>query len=279
MLYTKKLPIEIFHKFQKLIYEEIGVHLSEHKISLVQTRLRKWLIKFHLDSYEELYQKIKADKSEQMLILLANAITTNVTSFFREDSQWEYLLENLNTILPSKKIRIWSNACSSGEEPYSIIIFLKEHLVNFESYDIKILATDISHEILLKAQEGVFQEEKMANLPKKMLQNYFIKDANSYIIKNELKKYITFRSFNLVKGNYKIFTNYFDIIYCRNVMIYFDKKTQEQLLLNFTKLLKKNSRLFVGHSESIQNTNLPYQLVLPSVYKLKENYEYFRHNR
>lgn len=268
MLYTKDLPREVFHKFQKLIYEEIGISLSEHKITLVQTRLRKWLVKFNLDSYEALYQKIKADKSEHMLIILANAITTNVTSFFREDSQWEYLLDNCDTIFTSKKIRIWSSACSSGEEPYSIIIFLKEHLDNFEDYDIKILATDISHDILLKAQEGVYGEQNVANLPKIMLQNYFVKDSNNYIIKNELKKYITFRSFNLVTGDYTMFTNSFDIIYCRNVMIYFDKKTQEKLLLNFTKLLRENSRLFVGHSESIQNKNLPYKLVLPSVYKL-----------
>ncbi|NOR58567.1 MAG: protein-glutamate O-methyltransferase CheR [Sulfurimonas sp.] len=276
MPYEKELSHEVFEKFQELIYHEIGINLSEHKRTLVQTRLRKWLIKFELSSYSELYEMIEDDKSDQMLIMLVNAITTNVTSFFREDSQWIYLLENIDKMFDkeNKRIRIWSAACSSGEEPYSILMFLKEHLIDFHEWDIKILATDISENMLLHAQSGIYEEKAVQNIPKHMKYKYFNpalgkKGGKAFGIKDELKKYITFRSFNLVTGNYTMFKNKFDVIFCRNVMIYFDRQTQDHLLSEFTALLKKGSMVFVGHSESIQNKKLNYRLVSPSIYKLK----------
>ncbi|EDZ63769.1 MCP methyltransferase, CheR-type [Sulfurimonas gotlandica GD1] len=276
MPYEKELSHEVFEKFQELIYHEIGINLSEHKRTLVQTRLRKWLIKFELNSYSELYEKIADDKSDQMLIMLVNAITTNVTSFFREDSQWIYLLQNIDTMFDreNKRIRIWSAACSSGEEPYSILMFLKEHLNDFHKWDIKILATDISENMLQHAQNGIYEEKNMQSIPKHMKYKYFIpaigkNGGKAFAIKDELKKYIIFRSFNLVTGDYTIFKNKFDVIFCRNVMIYFDRKTQDQLLFEFTNLLRKGSRVFVGHSESIQNKKLNYKLVSPSIYQLK----------
>ncbi len=130
------LSIDEFGMFQKLIYDEIGISLASHKRTLVQSRLRKWMSEFKLNSYEELYEKISGDRSGQMLMLLVNAITTNVTSFFREENQWIYLQENIRELFdePNKRIRIWSAACSSGQEAYSIIIFLKEHLTNFHQW-------------------------------------------------------------------------------------------------------------------------------------------------
>jgi len=270
------LSIEEFGMFQKLIYDEIGISLGDHKRTLVQSRLRKWLTEFNLDNYNELYTKIKNDKSDQMLILLINAITTNVTSFFREENQWIYLQEHIQEVFDFKKkrIRIWSAACSSGQEPYSIIMFLKENLPDFDRWDIKILATDISEDILSKAIKGIYTHKEVEGMPHNMLIKNFntIKDDKNeelFVIKDELKKNITFRTFNLVTGNFTIFKNFFDSIFCRNVMIYFDRPTQSSLLDRFLKLLDKNSRLFIGHSESIHKKETTYKMVQPSIYRKK----------
>lgn len=265
-----------FKKYQQLIYNEVGISLADHKKTLVQSRLRKWLAKYGVETYEELYDKIADDKTGQMLIMLVNAITTNVTSFFREENQWIYLKKNLFDIVDpkEKKIRIWSAACSSGQEPYTIMIFLKENIPDFKMWDIKILATDISEEILQKAVKGEYLQKDVEGMPKNMIKKYFTESYNEkgikvYSIINELKEHITFRIFNLVTGDFSIFRNKFDMIFCRNVMIYFDKITQSTLLEHYTKLLDKNSRLFIGHSESIHNKNETYKMIIPSIYKIK----------
>ncbi|WP_229855252.1 CheR family methyltransferase [Candidatus Sulfurimonas marisnigri] len=271
MSIEENLSISEFKMFQKLIYNDIGISLADHKRTLVQSRLRKWIREFELANYQELYEKIANDNSGQMLMMLVNAITTNVTSFFREESQWIYLQNNLTEIfdIKNKRIRIWSAACSSGQEPYSIIIFLKEHLKNFDEWDIKILATDISEEILLKATSGIYVKKELEGMPKNILIKYFngYKDE-SFMVKDEIKQYVVFRTFNLVTGDFSIFKNNFNIVFCRNVMIYFDRQTQNQLFEQFAKLLEKKSRLFIGHSESIHQKNYTYKLVAPSIYKL-----------
>ncbi|MEA3522814.1 MAG: protein-glutamate O-methyltransferase CheR [Campylobacterota bacterium] len=272
--HENELSVVEFKKFQKLIYDEIGISLAEHKRTLVQSRLRKWLAEFNLANYSALYEKIASDRSGQMLMMLVNAITTNVTSFFREENQWIYLQGHMSEIfdLRAKRIRIWSAACSSGQEPYSIIMFLKEHLKDFNQWDIKILATDISEEILNKAMKGIYTQKDVENMPRNILQKNFTlqerQGVKVYSIKDTLKQYITFRSFNLVTGNYTIFKNHFDLIFCRNVMIYFDRQTQNKLLGEFAKLLQKDSRLFIGHSESIQKKGMMYKLTAPSIYQL-----------
>lgn len=272
----KTLLTEEFEMFKQMIYDEIGISLADHKRTLVQSRLRKWLGEFRLNNYKELYEKIANDNSGQMLILLINAITTNVTSFFREENQWIYLQEHLQELIDikNKRIRIWSAACSSGQEPYTIIMFLKEHLPNFHQWDVKILATDISEDILEKAIKGIYTHKEVTGMPRNMLVKYFntIEDKRGeeqFIVKDAIKEYITFRAFNLVTGNFSMFRNKFDFIFCRNVMIYFDKPTQNKLLDNYSKILHKNSRLLIGHSESIQQKDDTYKMVIPSIYKLK----------
>ncbi len=239
-----------FKLFQKLVYDEFGISLSDKKRALVQSRLRKWVNALNLKNYKELYEYFLNDKSE--LFLLADAITTNVTSFFREASQWEYLKTYLSTC-KEKKLRIWSSACSSGQEPYTVAIFLKENLNDFKSWDIKILATDLSNDILMKAIKGVYSDKEIEGLTKTQLQKYFEKSGTNYIVKQEIKDMIIFKSFNLVTGNYSIFKNKFNLILCRNVMIYFDKKTQLDVINNLNKLLNKGNLLLLGHSESITN--------------------------
>jgi len=260
-------PLEItqreFKLFQKLIYEEFGISLNDKKVTLVQARLRKWVQALNLESYKELYEYFLNDKSE--LFLLADAITTNVTSFFREAAQWEYLKSYLSTC-KDKKLRIWSGACSSGQEPYTIAIFLKENLKDFNSWDIKILATDLSKDILKKAIKGEYTKKELEGLTKSHLIKYFTKHEETFIIKEEIKNMIIFKSFNLVTGNYSIFRNKFNMIFCRNVMIYFDKTTQLEVVNNLKELLHCGSLLLLGHSESITNRVDSLKIVSSSIY-------------
>lgn len=266
-----------FEKFRTLIYTEFGISLGDKKVTLVQSRLRKWIIEFKLDSYGALYDRLTHKDNAEELILLANAITTNVTSFFREEGQWIYLKEHLSSTfdLKNKKIRIWSAGCSSGQEPYTIIIFLMEHLENFASWNIKILATDLSEDILIKAMAGIYTSKELESMPKSFLSKYFDaisqKGVQMYQIKERLKSYILFRSFNLITGKYSIFNNNFDLIFCRNVMIYFDRQTQNTLVQHYVSLLKEKGLLFIGHSESIQDTQKAnnIKLAAPSIYQKK----------
>jgi len=180
----------------------------------------------------------------------------------------EYLKKHLSTY-KEKKLRIWSSACSSGQEPYTIAIFLKENLKDFKSWDIKILATDLSKDILKRAIKGEYRPDDVKGLTKSHLQKYFTKIGQNYVVKKELKDMIVFKSFNLVTGNYEIFKNKFDMIFCRNVMIYFDKKTQYDVIDNLKNLLDNDSLLLLGHSESITTQVQSLKIVTSSIYTKK----------
>lgn len=256
-----------FLLFRDLIYEEFGISLSEKKTTLVQTRLRKWVHQLNLSSFEELYHHVVENPHE--LTFLADAITTNVTSFFREEGQWLFLETHLpKTYASTKKIRIWSAACSSGQEPYTIAMFLLEILPECATWDVKILATDLSNEILRKAQKGHYKAKELEGMPKKLLNRYFIKLSDElYAINERVKSMVMFRSFNLVTGNYSMFKRSFDLIFCRNVMIYFDKPTQHKLIDNLLNLLPPKGLLLIGHSESIARNDLRITSISPSIYQ------------
>ncbi len=269
-----KITQKEFELFRDYIYNEVGIALAPHKITLVQGRLSKRLRQLGLKSFREYYDHMLHDRTGEELFQLINAISTNVTTFFRESSQWEFLEENLPALLARKKekrLRIWSAACSSGEEPYSIMMFLRDHLRDFSQWDIRLLATDISKKVLKKAIEGVYEEKDVANMPKTFLSNHFqpIEEAGRkrYAIKPELKRAVLFRMFNLVNDPFTIFKNRFDIIFCRNVMIYFDSETQRELVGNFHSVLADGGWLFVGHSESLTRNKEQFKLIRPSIYQ------------
>lgn len=269
-----KITQKEFELFRELIYEKAGIALSDHKITLVQGRLSKRLKTLGFNSFMEYYDYLLEHGDDGEIYAFIDSISTNVTSFFREPSQWNFLRDNLEKICAKKrekKLRIWSAACSSGEEPYSIIIFLHEHLKNINEWDIKILATDISTQILKKAQKGEYSQKQVNGLSKAILLKYFDKikrdDETIYKIKEDIKKDIIFRMFNLVYGNFAIFKNRFDIIFCRNVMIYFDAPTQQKLVSQFAKLLDKGSYLFVGHSEALTRNKNEFKLINSSIYE------------
>jgi chemotaxis protein methyltransferase CheR len=269
----KEMNKKEFKLFQELVYNRLGISLSDQKVSLLQSRLGKLVTKKNLSGYLELYEYFIHHGGSSVDHELEDAITTNVTSFFREKEQWVYLKEYIKTHLltrGNKKLRIWSSASSSGEEPYSIAIFLHENIPNIATWDIKILATDISEDILKQAIKGVYSEKVVEGLSHNIIQNYFSvkKEKNSklYVINPIIKDMITFRKYNLVYGNYSMFINPIDVIFCRNVMIYFNKPVQTQINEKLTALLKKDGLLLIGHSESIPPSVKNLKLVKSSIY-------------
>ena len=276
---TYEITDKEFKALSQLVYEQVGIHLAEHKKMLVKGRLSKRLREFNFKSFIEYYEYLINDTTGEELIMLINVISTNVTSFFREPNQWEYLEHVVKDMERSGKrsLRIWSSACSSGQEPYTICIFLYGLLKNPKDWDIKILATDISEDILRKAMKGIYTQNDIGAMPKNMVLKFFDKKMQTtkrgteqvFVIKDFLKKLVTFRSFNLVYGSYEMVPKKFDMIFCRNVMIYFDKETKNGVVRKLTSKLVKNGLFFIGHSESLvsmKDSNL--KLQQPSIYKI-----------
>lgn len=266
---TLKLKKSEFDFLKEYIYNNIGISLSEQKIYLVQGRLSKRLKELGLSSFEGYCKLLSDDIKRSELSYLASLISTNVTSFFREESQWRFLEKNIETIGLNKRLRIWSAASSTGEEPYSINMFLHEHIADIANWDVKILATDISTKVLKIAQAGEYKIKAYETLSKRYQIKYFTKAGlDTFAIKPFVKKDIKFRLFNLVTGDYKVFgEKKFDIIFCRNVMIYFDKKTQNELVAKFYNLLNAGGYLFIGSSEALTDIKQGFKLVSGSIYK------------
>ncbi len=269
-----EITAEEFEKIRKFVKTRVGISLSDQKATMVRGRLHKRLNELGMKSFGEYYQYLNSPEGEAEIISFISAISTNVTSFFRSPQHWQFLKENISQIFLSKrnkKIRIWSAACSTGEEPYSIMIFLKENLPDFDSWDIKILATDISHKAMNKAIKGEYAEKDVASLPKAIVYKHFTQQKQNshtvYKINEDLKSKVVFRTFNLVNGNFSIFKTHFDIVFCRNVMIYFDAETRRSLISRFAHLLNKGNLLIIGDSEAITDNRSEFALVKSSIYK------------
>jgi chemotaxis protein methyltransferase CheR len=268
-----ELSPEEFDLFRAYIYERVGISLSKQKTTLVKGRLNKRLHQLNLGSFREYYDFLVEDESGDELALFVSAISTNVTSFFREGMQWKWLEGYLPQLIASKrekKIRIWSAGCSSGEEPYTILMFLQHHLSDFESWDIKILATDISHKVLTKAIKGEYEAKSVEALPKEIVHRAFDKirteNGISYQIAPHLREKVMFRLYNLVTDRF-FFKNEFDMVFCRNVMIYFDDPTRHEVIRRFTTVLPKGSPLFLGSSESLTTHRETLKLLGSSIYQ------------
>lgn len=264
-----------FEKLSRLIYEQSGIALHEGKKDLVRARLGKRLREGKFKSFRDYYQFVVQDESGEELVSLLDSISTNLTSFFREQVHFDFLQTDL---LPrwraarpgrDKTLHIWSAGCSSGEEVYSIAITLLESLGTPEKWKIRILASDISTRVLKKAAAGIYETERVRSLPPAIVKKYFLRGENNWRdhvkIKNSLKELVTFKRVNLMEPF--SFQKTFDCIFCRNVMIYFDKKTQEVLVNRFYQNLQPEGVLFIGHSESLTGIQHPFQYVRPAVYR------------
>lgn len=262
-----------FEKIRRLVYGQCGINLHEGKRELVKARLGKRLRQGNFKSFADYYRYVTTEEGVSELVTMIDSLSTNLTSFFREDSHFQKFRKIVPKMIESNngcripKLRIWSAGCSTGEEPYSIAITLNE-LLNRNNVDIKILATDISTRVLKTAINGVYPKEKVKNIPQKLLRKYFQigqKDWDGYYrIKKEIRDIVKFMRFNLIEDLHS--NSAFDIIFCRNVMIYFDKVTENKLVNRFYDYLKKGGYLFTGHSESLTGLTHKFKYVEPSVY-------------
>lgn len=255
-----------FAKIKKLIYGLCGINLNENKLQLVQARLTKRLTALGLNDLESYFQYLETDQSKKEVVNFIDVLTTNKTNFFRETAHFDFLKNRVIKETGGRNIRIWSAACSSGEEPYTISMVLNEGINLIRKKDVRILATDISTEILERAQQGIYKGPQMDGLDEQRKTRWFTKLSDgSFKVNDSLKSLVSFGRLNLMKPF--PMKGEFDVIFCRNVMIYFDKQTQNELVQKMSALLRPGGYLFVGHAESLTGGNQYLKYVQPAVYQ------------
>lgn len=262
-----------FHHLRDLVSRHTGIALADNKKELVYGRVSRRLRALRMNSFEA-YRTLLEEGGGNELEQFTNLITTNLTAFFREPHHFDYLKA---TILPdllkrrrdSAKIKIWSAGCSTGEEPYSIAIALKEAIPNLGSWDIKILATDLDSNVLAHGKTGIYTEDRLSGISDERLKKWFYKgkgvNKGKVKVHEELQELITFQQLNLM-GNWPM-KEKFDVIFCRNVVIYFDKPTQTKLFSRFSGALAEDGNMIVGHSETLNKVTDKFELLGKTVYK------------
>ncbi|MCC8179870.1 MAG: methyltransferase domain-containing protein [Planctomycetes bacterium] len=274
----KNIPLPEFRELSQIIGDNFGINVGENKITLVTGRIHPIMEKHGFSSHREYINAIKADKTGELLSELANRVSTNHTAFYREEAHFSLMLD---TILPdlikrkneenSKDIRIWSAACATGEEPYTILFTLIKYLhFDYANWHAGVLATDISAAALDTAKRGLYNKQRLTAVPPDVLKLYFHQvDDENYEVKPEYRAEVTFRRLNLISDVYP-FRQRFDIVFCRNVMIYFSRATRSKLLDKMREWLLPGGYLFVGHSESLIGSHRGYENVAPAVYRRVE---------
>ncbi|MDR0307230.1 MAG: methyltransferase domain-containing protein [Chitinispirillales bacterium] len=263
-----------FDAFRKLIYDKSGITLGEGKEALVSARIGKRLRALELDTPEDYLKYLSSPEcdSDSEFVELLDVISTNVTSFFREPAHFDFMASFVEKMVAEgrNKIRIWCAASSSGEEPYTIAMTFLENIGGFRG-DCRILATDISTRILKMAKAGEYTEQKIQGVPPQLRSRYFnvIPGANKiYKASPDIADMITFSRLNLSTPPFPM-KGPFDLIFCRNVMIYFDNTVRQRLLKEFERLLRPGGYLMVGHSESLAGLQCSLDTIKPSVYHKK----------
>jgi chemotaxis protein methyltransferase CheR len=258
-----------FSDICELIYRNSGIHLKAGKESLVRSRLMRRLRAVGTQSVDAYLDYVKSDQGANELFHLIDVMTTNQTGFFRENAHFDFLRNQILPSLNSRRLRFWSAACSSGEEPYTLAILLRETIAEIDAKDVCVLATDISHRMLEIAKRGVYTRDRLRTVPPHHLKTYFDAvqpaDRSAYRIKDCVRRLVKLAWLNLsaawpMKGP-------FDVIFCRNVMIYFDRPTRQRLVNRFWRLLRPGGVLFVGHSEGLSAINHKFHFVCPATYR------------
>lgn len=254
---VQRLTDEEFASFAKLIYQECGIFLKDSKITLLSNRLRKRLTALNLKTFQEYYNYIQTlkDKTKEIEELI-DVVSTNETYFFRNERHFDALMQKSFPDIAAKKkektLTIWSAGCSTGEEPYTIAICLLESKHLFPGWKLQILATDIAYSVLDFAKEGRYSGRRIEKVPPALLKKYFTQDEQHpevYAVNDDVKSLVKFSAINLFKD---AFPQNVDIIFCRNVMIYFDREHQKTLVANFYKSVSKPYGYFyIGHSETL----------------------------
>lgn len=265
-----------FADVRERLYKLAGIKLSSGKEALVAARLAKRMRHLNLDSYEQYMSFVAEDRTGRELAQMIDVLTTNKTSFFRESQHFDFLREQMLPKLGSganRPVRIWSAGCSNGKEPYTIAMLMRETTSDVDKRDWRILATDISERMLTVAREGIYDEGTAAEIPPTLLKKYFTSvvctDARTdmsrrYQVSDNVRSMVSFARLNLMEE--WPMKGLFNAIFCRNVMIYFDKPTQQRLVQRYWEMLAPGGHLFIGHSESLTNIAGKFRYVQPALY-------------
>lgn len=264
-----------FDKLSSFIYQNYGINLPDFKITLLESRLQKRLRVLNINSFKE-YIKLVTTKGEHAeVVQMMNVVSTNKTDFFRESDHFDYISKHILPLYADngygKELKIWSAASSSGEEVYTLAIMLHEFMrLNNTTIKYHILGTDISTDVLEKAHRGIYDESRIAALPIELKKRYFLKSKDrqkpQVRVTKELRQHITFKRYNLMSEGFPS-SDDFDIIFCRNVLIYFDKASQARIINKLCEKIPTGKYLFLGHSESIIGVGAPLKQLAHTSYQ------------
>lgn len=275
--YGAKLSNAEFEQLSNFIYTRYGIKMPKVKKTMLQSRLHKRLRALNMTSFKEYIDFVFQKGNQEEIIQMIDVVSTNKTDFYREPAHFDFLN---NHILPefmaqrryARPMKIWSAGCSSGEEPYTLAIVMNEFKAKNSSFDYHITATDISTRVLQHAVTAIYKEERVDVIPLDQKRKYLLrsKDRTNRTVRvvPALRKKVNFQRLNFMENAYSVADN-FDIIFCRNVLIYFDRQTQENVINKICRKLAPDGYFFLGHSESITNMNVPLKQVKPTVFKRK----------
>jgi len=257
---------EVFTLFQKLVYDKLGIHLAKQKRMMLGHRLIKRVRHIQVNGFSDYFRFITNPDNSHELEVALELMTTNETFFFREGKHFDYLATSiLPNINPNKEYKVWSAASSSGEEPYSIAMLLNEH----SPAPWSVVASDVNKSVLAHARKGIYIDDRTKLLPEKYRQTYCVKGVDEFEgymrVKPELRSRLHFFSFNLLDDMSHL--GKFDLIFIRNVMIYFDDKTRQKIINGLQQCLNKDGFLFISHSETLHGLEHSFELIKPAIYR------------
>ena len=276
--FDARLTDKDFKRFSRLVYEHCGIKLPPHKRSMLESRLRKRLRAHDLHSFEDYAEMVfSVEDGHEEMVKLIDVVTTNKTDFFREPAHFDYLIEYALPFLINhfgsgikQPLKVWSAGCSTGKEPYTLAMILKEYQSRLPEFRFEILGTDICTDVLEKAVKGIYAAVKADPIPTDLKKRYLLKSKDPSLgqvrVVPELRSLVRFRRLNFMDADFG-FREPFDVIFCRNVIIYFDRPTQKRLLAKLVDSLAPGRYIFLGHSETLLGLNLPLTQMAPSVYR------------
>ena len=269
------LTIKEFEALSRFIYSEVGIKMPLNKKTMLEARLKKRIKELGMSSYSEYSKLILNREAAGEIFHFINVVTTNKTDFFREPKQFDFLtgeaipeLDKLFRIGSENVLKLWSAGCSTGEEPYTLAMLLHAQLNRLRQF--RIFASDVSTQVLEKASVAIYDEERVEPVPMELKRKYLLRSKSRekrlVRIVPELRRIVEFRRINFMHDDYDLRES-FHVVFCRNVIIYFDRPTQESIIGKICRQLLKGGFLFIGHSESLFNMNLPLIQVAPSIYR------------
>lgn len=273
-IYKSRLTNSQFDKLSNFIYTYYGIKMPPIKRVMLQSRLHKRLKALKIDNFTQYIKYVFSTDGQDEVVHMIDVVSTNKTDFFREKTHFDFIRDEIlnKNLYRGKSINLWSSACSSGEEVYTLSMTLEDYLLQDPGFDYQILGTDISTLMLEKATKAIYKAESIDIIPKHLKKRYFLKSKQqtkqTVRVIPKIRNKVSYRRINLIDPTYYLPFK-FDIIFCRNVLIYFDRKTQEQVITKLLTFLKPGGYLFLGHSESLTGFNFDLKQIKTTIFQKK----------